>query len=684
MKRIVLLLLFATSVFAFDPSSVFNQNVEIFEQSDNPYSAIKGFEDIVNAYDLGEIKGPEAFEYYIRSLEYLCVLYSNKGETQTVQTLFEKIVRSAPHHRLTSPFISPTIVKNFDAVRARIVGFIRLACNVEDPEIQSGTLMLKRDASGRYPIPGGEWTIVIRKVNHEPVTRQVTVPAGGEVTVEVSMTRTSAAIAIMTDPVGVSVFLDGVQVGETSGKASADYLKDHQDTVAELGLNPGTLSDYLVINGVAPGDHVVELKKPCYKPARLDLTNIELRDYYYKPIQLYRSIGYLIVEPGSPDETGDLFLDGRRVGTLPVNNLEVCSGKHQLKVAFENGTFIKTVEVAEGEHHMVRAVPKPTLLFAGIQPIDENHLIINQVMDRLTAAFGKIELFNMERDDSYTSAIDRLRTGDEKVLAAIRESYGQSLVVFGVEKRVKLKRYVDIFLLNTEMFHPEQWTIDPSDSETMEALVRAVRDMPDLTEETAHLVVVQDPDRNQPIVVKSLVPDVRPGDLVSALDGQEIADAQMFYDGLKAPQAVLRILRDGAEMEVTVPVVVQPVTLRQNLKSLSYNAAFLTFHSRMVFATNEVEKAAARLNLAMCYLRFREFERAFDTLSLIQLPDGPGVSAGTVAYLKGLCYQEIGSWMDLQTQFRNYQFSDEATVINSQGMRVRDLIDFTFEYLRKQ
>jgi len=68
----------------------------------------------------------------------------------------------------------------------------------------------------------------------------------------------------------------------------------------------------------------------------------------------------------------------------------------------------------------------------------------------------------------------------------------------------------------------------------------------------------------------------------------------------------------------------------------------------------------------------------------VKLADGPGISAGTVDYLKGICYQEIGSWMDLQTLFHNYHYSDEATVINSRGMRVRDLIGFTFEYLRKQ
>ena len=172
--------------------------------------------------------------------------------------------------------------------------------------------------------------------------------------------------------------------------------------------------------------------------------------------------------------------------------------------------------------------------------------------------------------------------------------------------------------------------------------------------------------------------------MILAVDGTDLVDPAAYYAALKPGTVTLKLGRNGSPVDVTIPVENKPVVMRQNLSSLSYNAAYLYFGSRAAFARTAVEKASAQLNLAMCMLRFRDVERAFDTLTLIQLPDEPGIGAGTVHYLRGVCYQEIESWMNLQTLFRNYTNSPDATVINSRGMRVKDLIDFTFEYLRKQ
>ncbi len=686
MRRVIVLIVLIMTVpsMGFDVKSVFEDNVQIFRESDSPGNAIQGFETIVNAYDLGEIEGDAAFGYYIESLEYLCVLYYNRGERETVQTLFEKIVRADPAHQLNRPFISPRIVQEFNQFRESIVGYLKIQTEVENPEVTTGTLTLERDASGRYPVPSGEHTFRISKMNYKPVTEAVVVQPGSTVQLDVKLERTHAAVQLVTEPSGVEVYLDGVRVGETEGAASQQYLEDYKTTIQELGLNPSMLSDTLEINGVNPGDHVVELRKDCYKPVRLDLTQLELRDYLFKPVRLDRSIGFLIVEAASADQTGDLFVDGRRVGTLPIRDMEVCSGDHQLKVAFPNGTFVKTVTVEEGERRVVRAIPKPTLLFVGIKPIDQNLSIIQEVKKRLLADFREIPFYNLESNDSYANAIDGLMNQDNKVLTSIREDYGQALIVFGVEKRVKLKRYVDIVVLNTELYHAEPYPIDPADPATFDRLVQAVGNMPPLTEAYAGVVAVDDPDLGRPVIIKSHVDNVLVGDLVLKLDGEEVNDCAGFYAALKPGQSTLDIQRDGAAQQVTVQVELRPVVMRQNLHSLSYNSAYLYFKSRASSARNDVEKASSRLNLAMCMLRFRNVEQAFDTLSLIQLPDQPGISAGTVLYLKGLCYQEIESWMNLQTLFRNYEFNEDATVINSRGMRVKDLIDFTFQYLRTQ
>ncbi|NOY22837.1 MAG: hypothetical protein GXO70_04920 [Acidobacteria bacterium] len=685
MKKLIIFLLIVTiPIFGFDVSSVFHDNVQIFEESDNPGNAINGFQHIVNAYDLGEIRGEDAFDYYLQSMEYLIVLYSNKGDTKTVHTFFEKIIRSDPGRQLNKLLISPKIVQDFNRKRNQMVGYLKIDCPVPNPDISAGTLKLVPNSKKLYATLAGDLTLRIGKENYQSVTRNVAVAVGKTVDVRVELIRTLASVTVLTDPAGAQVFMDGVLMGETSGNVPVDYLKDHGETIKELGLNPSALSNYFVINRVEPGDHVLELKKNCYKPVRLSLPKLEKRDYQFKPVQLKRSIGYLIVEAGAEDQTGDLFVDSRRVGSLPVRGLEVCSGEHLLKVAFENGTFIKKLKVEEGENRVVKAVPKPTLLFAGIKSLDNNLSTVRQVKKSLEKQFQKIPFYNSQTDNSYISAIDGLLKGDQKVIENIRNDYGQSLIVFGVEKRVKLKRYIDIYVLNTELYHQEKFTLDPADPASGQRFFRAVSNMPKLVENTAGVAVIRDPDRNLPVVISSTVDAVQQGDVVVSVNGKECPDEASFYKALVVPETKLQLKRAGASLEVAVKVKVTPVVMRQNLNSLSYNSAYLFFLSKIQFPGTDARKAGAQLNLAMCDLRFRRFEQAFDTLSMIQLPDRPGISAGTVLYLKGICYKEIGSWIDLQTLFKNYHFNNGATVINSRGLRVRSLIDFTFEYLRKQ
>jgi len=61
--------------------------------------------------------------------------------------------------------------------------------------------------------------------------------------------------------------------------------------------------------------------------------------------------------------------------------------------------------------------------------------------------------------------------------------------------------------------------------------------------------------------------------------------------------------------------------------------------------------AAAKLNLAIVHMRLGNWDDAQAALKDVQLPDGPGVSAGTVAYLSGLCAEATGRSAEAQAAF---------------------------------
>ncbi len=166
MKKLIVFLLIATiPIFGFDVVSVFHDNVQIFENSDNPENAINGFQKIVSAYDLGEIKGTDAFGYYLQSMEYLIVLYSNKGDTKTVYTIFEKIIRSDPGHKLNKLFISPKIIRDFENKRSQMVGYLKIKCPVPGLNVSAGTLKLSPNSKGLYTTLAGDLTLRIGKEN---------------------------------------------------------------------------------------------------------------------------------------------------------------------------------------------------------------------------------------------------------------------------------------------------------------------------------------------------------------------------------------------------------------------------------------------------------------------------------------------------------------------------------------
>ena len=85
MKKLTVLLavfLISLNLFSIDYVSTFKQGEDIFFNSDNQVNAIPVFEGIVQSYELGELP-QEAYPFYMKSLEYLCLLYLKKGTRKT-------------------------------------------------------------------------------------------------------------------------------------------------------------------------------------------------------------------------------------------------------------------------------------------------------------------------------------------------------------------------------------------------------------------------------------------------------------------------------------------------------------------------------------------------------------------------------------------------------------------------
>ncbi|BBB31886.1 hypothetical protein TTHT_0262 [Thermotomaculum hydrothermale] len=685
MKKLITILavfLISLNSFSIDYVSTFKQGEDIFFNSDNQVNAIPVFESIVQSYELGELP-QEAYPYYMKSLEYLCLLYLKKGDQKSSKDMLVKIIKTNPAHKLNSAIFPRKLRTLFANLKKELVGYIDVKCPETDFKCIVDGKEAERDETGKIPVLEGKHTVEITKPNFSTISKEFEIKVGETITVDAPIIRIKASATILTSPPNVKVYLDGVYVGETSGTAPLDYLKEHVETIQELGITPSELSNYFVINNLDKGEHELELKRDCYKTEKVILNIEELKDYFYKPFVLERSIGYLNIETTIFGLNGDVFVDGRRVGNLPVKKLEVCSGSHSVKVAFPTGFFIKTVEVNSDEIVKVNAVPKPSLLYVGTKPLKNGVVNFTNFENNLITALKEIKIFNASSNREYLSSVDNLLNGDRKTIEKIKEDYGESLVLFGIEKRVRLRRIIDFYIFNTDFFKPEKITVNPTDAESMKKLINFINSIPQIVEYTADITVINDPEENKPVIIDSHNELLKRGDVVLAINDKEVFTEKDVYSLLKAPSVKIKVERGKEILEFDVKVVKRPLQIRQNLNSLCYNSAYLYFKSNINNPDfDEVEVNALKLNLGICFLRFGMFENAYDVFSSIKLPDTPGISAGTILFLKGVCYQEIGLWSDLQMLYNQYNYNENATIINSHGFKVKDLIDFTKAYLQ--
>jgi predicted negative regulator of RcsB-dependent stress response len=106
--------------------------------------------------------------------------------------------------------------------------------------------------------------------------------------------------------------------------------------------------------------------------------------------------------------------------------------------------------------------------------------------------------------------------------------------------------------------------------------------------------------------------------------------------------------------------------------SIFYNLALLDLRRRAARTAPPAETAAVNLNLAVVLMRLANWDEALTTLGRVQLPEGAGVSVGTVAYLRGLCLEGAGRTTEAQAAFAAAANAGEAR-LSSEGPLIAPL-----------
>jgi len=157
-----------------------------------------------------------------------------------------------------------------------------------------------------------------------------------------------------------------------------------------------------------------------------------------------------------------------------------------------------------------------------------------------------------------------------------------------------------------------------------------------------------------------------PGDIITSAVGKPVASVADFQAALAAQPLTAQSIAlevkgaGGVVRKVPAPVTLGVDTLGVRDPALLANRALLDLQDAVRSPVVGVQSMAASINLALVHMRLGNWDDALAAIKDVQLLDGPGVSAGTVAYLNGLAYEALGRAPDATAAFTKAAASPQA------------------------
>ncbi len=609
---------------------------------------------------------------------------------------FNMLVKLDPGHTFTGR-VSPNIVAMFEDVKKPLVGFVNFAIAPADAEVQvDGVAMAK--ASGRTPVIVGTHAVSIARPSYRTVTQNITVTAGGTADLAVTLERVSALVSVATAPPEVEVVLDGASRGVTAnGPAPPDYPTG--------GIPPNELSKPLFLSDVAPGQHVIEFRRPCYVTSQQRLDVQRPADYRIEPVKLARATGRIAIEAGAG---ASVFLDGQPRGAAPVTLDDVCEGRHIVDVRSPSGRHVSRLEVHTGDSLSVNVVLKPAVAILSVLGLPEGLRggDIRQSLEKALLPTRTLALIALPQED-VTAALAREKLSPGWLsFDAGRHPIGEAAAIVTAAARqdlsARLARALDVqgvaamtiaskqdqsrillTILAAGSGEPDTIEMNLDDPESIGRAIARLEATATMFRLTTGVQVIDVLDVTGPVVAavnpaSGTAASVAVGDVITAANGQPVPDVAKFNQTVgaaKAGQHLLLELRDraGATKKADVIVGRVPDAITMVDQTVLFNPLLLDLRRRLMTG-DPADESITRLNLAIALMGVGNWTDARAELEKLRLPDGPGVSGGTVQYLIGLCREGTGDFAEAAAAWKQAATSTEAT-LTTDGPLVRELAE---------
>ncbi len=595
------------------------------------------------------------------------------ADTPGAEQDFGALLVASPSFKL-GPGISPRLVAVFESVRKVTVGQVTISLNPAGQATLDGrTITLPADPT-LMDMTAGEHQIDIARQGYAPVSQRFVVVAGASAPLALTLERVSATLTLTTVPEGIDVWLDGRSRGTT---ARGNVL--------------GGESSAFVIADLQPGAHQLQLKRSCYKDLERTIQIARPEDLGTGPLAMTRAVATVKVQTTEPQAT--VFLDGVSQGSAPFETTALCEGPHSIEVRGPRGRFVDRRDWKTGDSAILIAEMRkafPIVSVNGSSGAVATELRAN--VERALASAKQVLVYSPADSDMQAALSGEsipanwlggdpapattATTGPRIPRDVIRDlgrrlstklgSQGVASVTVGADPYL-----VTVALLAAGSGDPDIIAINLGDQVSRtRAIDRLSAPLPPLTRPSIETSVVDLSGQSGAVIVRpggsGAKAGLAMGEVIVGAGGQSIKSVEELrarIGALHPPSLELPLdVRGaaGATRMVSGAIAMVPDTLPLRDPQLPYNRLLPQVEDAARVATSALDKAATQINLAIVQMRLGNWAEAQTALATVQLPEGAGVSAGTVAYLTGLCLDAQGRTAEARTAFTKASTSLQA------------------------
>ncbi len=680
-------------------SQQFNEAMDLFDDPQRQSQSIDFFTQIIESVDaerrLREDVAQPLVELQHRSLENRASAYFNAGQVPGAADDFRQILLDNPRYALDAESLSPKIVDFFEDRKKQLIGYIAVTTEPAGARVTVNGKYVGITNFFPMEVHTGIARVEVTLVGFEShVDEEMRIEPGEIMTLDLVLNRTSARLPVITDPPGVEILVDGEVVGATAGALPPDLR-----SFMPAYLDPTRLSAPFDLASLPLGQHQIELRLDCYESVKFPFTAEEARDYTAQIIKLEDSVGSLAIDSNPSDAR--VYLDGELRGNTPLNLPRVCSGPHRLEVKHETGKYVEDIDVGKDEALSFECPIRPTLAvlgFVGEAGVPARDLA--DIREKLEGELQNLEVMNLIFADEQIVQRELAPLGlaafvpalaEEEVAAdrvqELAEKLGTALEVeaflIGYVPAQRLTKDVVFHLLAVGSPEPDLYPVNYLDREALPAFMAELSTPTRLFGSWGGLTAIDTRLMEGPIVLQveeegpAARAGIQVGDVIVSVDEKEVARALDILEAVRAAEpgssVSVSVQRQGQAQSLSLTVGTTPLEVPLGEEGFLYNKAIVDLRHRLVVDASV--ESLALLNIGLCHMQLGDYETALkDYLPRVTLPEGRGISQGTVYYHTGMAYLRLGERAEAVRLFEQALGFEGATLQSNDGPRLAPLV----------